>query len=210
MLVRNNYLRTSCNGAKEVAVVVSENPTTAAERRAVTPINKDGGEDRLVAVDQLLYQLRGFIRLMKRGVAQLGPGLRRDGLEYAAFALLAQVIVDGPKRITVLAEVVHADPSTVSRQTAALVRHGLLERRPDPVDGRASILAATAEGERVFEENRKQSCAWMAEMLTGWSTDEVEQLAGLLARANGDVHAFYQNNGFDRAGSVIELRERKR
>ena len=42
-----------------------------------------------------------------------------------------------------LAAAVHSDPSTVSRQVAALVRAGLIERQADPEDGRASVLVPT-------------------------------------------------------------------
>lgn len=213
MFVDNNYLRTSSNGAKEVAVVVDEAPTTTAGEATVTAFRSDGPaqpEDpaiRLAAVDHLLSQLHDFMRQMKRGVATL-EGLRRDGIEYAAYGLLAHLVMDGPKRTTALAEAVHADPSTVSRQTAALVRHGLLERRPDPEDGRASILAATPDGERVFRDNRREHVQWMAETLHGWSMAEVEQLAGLLARLNGNVCDFFRTHEA-RGGTVLDFRGRK-
>lgn len=189
--------------------MVPENPTTAADPGTVTSLAVDAGSERLVEVDQLILQLRGFIRLMKRGITQLAPSLRREGVEYAAYALLGHVVLEGPKRITVLAEAVHADPSTVSRQTAALVRHGLLERRPDPEDGRASILAATPEGLRVFEENRRHSCTLLAEMLSDWTTEELQQLNSLLARASGDVGRFYQQLELDQQGSVLDFKARR-
>ena len=54
-------------------------------------------------------------------------------------------MIEGPHRSNALAEAVHSDPSTVSRQIAALVKVGYVERRPDPADGRACLLAATDE-----------------------------------------------------------------
>lgn len=143
---------------------------------------------RLDEVEALTSQLMRFVGLMKRRAAGFG-GASAGGIEYAAYGLLAHLVVYGPKRTTALAESVHADPSTVSRQTAALVRHGLLERRPDPVDGRASILAATPEGERVFEVNRVRVNKTMATILEEWSRPDVDRFAGLLSRLNTDLEA---------------------
>jgi DNA-binding MarR family transcriptional regulator len=214
MVVHNNYLRTSCNGAKEVAVVADKTPTTAGEATVTALVADDVTEaeqpgEFTDAVDQLLHQLTGFIRQMKRGIGKLS-GARRDGVEYAAYGLLAHLVVDGPKRTTALAEAVHADPSTVSRQTAALVRHGLLERRPDPEDGRASILAATADGQRVFTEHRRDHCLRMADILANWPVSDVRRLTDLLSRLNNDANTYYQRPESDQPGSVIEMRGRRR
>ncbi|HWC84281.1 MAG TPA: MarR family transcriptional regulator [Pseudonocardiaceae bacterium] len=204
--------------------MVDETPTTTAGEATVTalaanetmpdqeprtPDDDAGSGEFTEAVDDLLRQLTGFVRSMKRGIGKLS-GLRRDGIEYAAYGLLAHLVVEGPRRTTALAEAVHADPSTVSRQTAALVRHGLLERRPDPEDGRASILAATPDGERVFQENRRDHCLRMAEILADWPVDDVKQLTSLLSRLNLDANAYYQHTDGDPNGAVIELRGRRR
>jgi DNA-binding MarR family transcriptional regulator len=151
-------------------------------------------EDRLAAVVQLSDQLMRFVLVAKRGVARFG-GPNRDGIEYPAYGLLAHLVTDGPRRTTALAEAVHADPSTVSRQTAALIRHGLIERRPDPEDGRASILAPTPEGERTFQENRKRHNENMARIVATWPEGEVHRLAELLARLNTDFEAHQRAQG---------------
>ena len=46
-----------------------------------------------------------------------------------------------------------ADPSTVSRQVASLVKAGLVERQADPDDGRASILVPTELGRAKVREH---------------------------------------------------------
>ena len=195
--------------------MVDDTPTTAAGEATVTSLETDdrtGPDDPAelaAAVGDLLNELTGFIRQMKRGIGQMSATTRRDGIEYAAFGLLAHLVTEGPKRTTALAESVHADPSTVSRQTAVLVRHGLLERRPDPEDGRASILAATPDGERVFHEHRKEHCLRMADILAGWPVDDVRRLTNLLTRLNRDSNAYYQHAENDHQGSVIELRGRR-
>jgi DNA-binding MarR family transcriptional regulator len=111
-------------------------------------------------------------------------------VESAAYALLAHLIVDGPRRTTALAEAVHSDPSTVSRQTAAMVRLGLIERRPDPMDGRACLLAATEKGEQVFADHRKCKDEHLAAMLADWSAADLRRFAALLDRFNNDFEAY--------------------
>ena len=69
-----------------------------------------------------------------------------DGVEWAAYGLLFQLVNDGPQRSSALAETACVDPSTVSRQVAQLVKAGLVERQSDPEDGRASLLVATERG----------------------------------------------------------------
>ena len=142
--------------------------------------------ERLAAADELGSQCTRFIRLVRKIGASLTLQ-RHDGIESAAYALLACAVVAGPQRLTSLAEAVHADPSTVSRQTAALVRHGLLERRADPADGRACMLVATPEGVRVFEDNRELRSRMLAKTLRKWSMTDLARLTVLLDRFNSDL-----------------------
>jgi DNA-binding MarR family transcriptional regulator len=59
---------------------------------------------------------------------------------------LEAVVEHGPLRSSELALQLHLDKSTTSRVVDALVRKGYLLRRPDPADGRAHHLVATAAG----------------------------------------------------------------
>src|SRR5207249_2610885 len=116
---------------------------------------------------QLGRQLIRFVRLVKRLSAQL-IAEQGEGIEHAAYILRGCLVADGPRRTTALAEAVHSDPSTISRQVAALVRAGLVERRADPEDGRASLLAATETGTDVFERHRARRDKWIAGAVGGW------------------------------------------
>ena len=104
--------------------------------------------------DAVSTALIRLVRLLERGRAQY-QAENPDAVERATYLLLVHLVKDGPQRAGALAEAVHSDPSTISRQIAHLVKLGLVERMADPVDGRATLLAATDEGRRVFEENRR-------------------------------------------------------
>jgi DNA-binding MarR family transcriptional regulator len=141
------------------------------------------GATDLEIADRLGVQLIRLLKLVGKAGAQCQAS-HQDGIERASYALLACLVTDGPRRTTALAESVHSDTSTVSRQVSALVQHGLVERRPDPADGRACILAATATGEQVYERNRRVRNRYVAELLADWSEQDRRQLIELLSRFN--------------------------
>ena len=143
-------------------------------------------QDRRDEAEAVLDQVVRFVRMMKRASAKFASQ-QRDGIEQAAYFLLAVLVTEGPQRTTALAETVHSDTSTVSRQVGALVRHGLVERQADPADGRACLLAPTDEGLRVFEENRKQRSQWLADVLKDWSEEDRQTLTRLFGRLNTDI-----------------------
>ncbi|WP_409184256.1 MarR family winged helix-turn-helix transcriptional regulator [Amycolatopsis sp. VS8301801F10] len=152
----------------------------APQNSAVRP------EADLDLADQLGHELVRFMRLItkaKSQVAKHGP----DGIERAAYAILFCLVHEGPQRTSKLAEFLHSEISTISRQSSSLVQHGLVERQADPEDGRACLLAPTAEGLRVFDENRKHRARWLAEVLGDWSQEERETLKKLLARLNTGI-----------------------
>jgi len=128
------------------------------------------------------------MRAVNRAKTQLGKH-GPDGLEKLAYAVLFCLVHDGPQRTGKVADMLHAEISTISRQTRSLVAHGLVERRADPIDGRACVLAATTEGERVFEENRRLRNLWMADILADWQDEERSMLIGLLDRLNTGIEA---------------------
>lgn len=133
---------------------------------------------------QLVRLLRAIGRAKHR-VIKHGP----EGLEQLAYAMLFCLVHDGPQRTGKLAEQLHAEISTISRQSRTLVRHGLVERGADPIDGRACVLKATAEGERVFADNRRQRNLWLAYLLADWSAADRVTLTTLLQRLSDDIES---------------------
>ena len=107
-----------------------------------------------------------------------------EGVEWAAYGLLFQLVGTGPQRSSTLAETACVDPSTVSRQVAQLVKAGLVERQSDPEDGRASLLVATDAGRAVYQAKQEHRERMFARVLDGWSPADVEALTTLLSRLN--------------------------
>lgn len=114
---------------------------------------------------------------------------RTGGVDRSTIMLIKQLVVLGPSRSSALAAAVHSDPSTVSRQIAALVRDGLVERRADPDDGRASVLAPTEAGLRLLEEQRRRIGLALARVVRQWAPDDVDKFLELLERFTADHEA---------------------
>jgi DNA-binding MarR family transcriptional regulator len=114
--------------------------------------------------------------------AAVASQLAKQGIDKTSMTLLSALTSIGPVRSNVLAEAVHSDPSTISRQVAALVRDGLIERRADPDDGRASLLAVTDRGRELLETRHRQKSCSIARMLKHWPAEDRERFAELLER----------------------------
>jgi len=96
--------------------------------------------------------------------------------------VLGVLLERGPQRVGEIAQALGTDPSTVSRKVAALVDAGLVERRADPDDGRAHLLAATPAGEQRCADGRRHRMDMVASVLSGWPEDSRRQLATLLGQ----------------------------
>lgn len=149
------------------------------DARSARMPNGDGpGQDEVTRVaDSVIDLLRTVRRSKARLLAAAG-----DDVESATQMLLRTVAGEGPIRASALAASVQSDLSTVSRQVAALVGRGLLERRADQFDGRASLLAVTAAGREVIAEHEQGRQQFFEEVLAGWTADDRRQFAGLLER----------------------------
>jgi DNA-binding MarR family transcriptional regulator len=123
----------------------------------------------------------GLQRTVRRSKARLHAAAG-DDVESATQVLLHAVAAEGPMRASALASSLHADLSTVSRQVAALVTRGLLERQADQCDGRASLLAVTGAGRAAIAVHEQHRQAFFDEVLTGWTTQEMRQFARQLER----------------------------
>jgi len=113
---------------------------------------------------------------MRQFAPKVHPGA--DASSYPILFFLAR----GPLRVSTLAECVHSDVSTVSRQVSALASHGLVDKAAATDDRRASILSLTPAGAEVIERLQRQRCHWFQTMLHDWDPTDVEVLLTSLDR----------------------------
>jgi DNA-binding MarR family transcriptional regulator len=151
----------------------------------------DGGTARLTDDEMEAGQrLASVMFALGKQQATLGHKISRaGGVDRSAIMLIKQLVVLGPSRSSSLAAAVHSDPSTVSRQIATLVRDGLVERRADPDDGRASVLVPTEAGLKLLEEQRRRIGLALARVIRQWAPEDVDTFLELLERFTTDHEA---------------------
>ncbi len=152
---------------------------SAKSRSTATKERIDSVPARLAALTHSLARFRQQVQQATRG-----------NLEWTYDAILLHVVASGPMRSSALADLVQSDPSTVSRQVAALVRDGLVERHADPDDGRASLLTVTDLGLARHARHVEQRDRHYREMLAGWSAADRERFARYLDRFTTDFEAY--------------------
>lgn len=126
------------------------------------------------------------VHTLRAQLAQVLPA----GLDPAAAQLLTWLVKQGPSRQGELAEETFLDPSTVSRRISQLVHLGLVERRADPIDGRAVQLVPTALGQTYFNTIRIRREEIMQLVLNKWTRAEVIALSDLLRKFNDDFETY--------------------
>ncbi|GAA0432308.1 MarR family transcriptional regulator [Lentibacillus halophilus] len=113
---------------------------------------------------------------------------RFGNLERSAYILLRELYHHGPIGVKKLAEQLHLDMSTVSRQAAALVQSQYIEKIPNPNDGRSYFYQITTSGIKEMEEYRQQRYRYLAYILEDWSAEEQAYFGKLLQKYNAIVH----------------------
>ena len=127
-----------------------------------------------------------LIRVHKLFIAARSVAPRvHAGVDPAAYPVLF-VLAGGPERVSNVADLIHSDVSTVSRQVTHLVKHGLLTKDVDPEDGRAQVVSLTAEGRDVIHTIHTKRAAWFQQMLTDWESEDVDTFCAQL-RALADL-----------------------
>ncbi len=145
---------------------------------AAGPVSRDA-EVRLLS--ELLPRFGRLIHAFKAQVAE-----NRDN---AALILLYPLVNLGPVRQGALAELVHADPSTISRHVASLVERRLVTRVADESDGRASRLVVTDAGRATLEQLRAEREAHLGSAVAAWSPADLQTFTTLFGRFLDDLSA---------------------
>jgi DNA-binding MarR family transcriptional regulator len=167
-------MHTTCAALEEPAMV----------RRTVEPPilldTLDTPTSDVVRLGEEIARLARSTHLMKQHMSAHAP----SGVEWSAYGLLVHLVKSGPLRSADLASAACVDPSTISRQVAQLVKHGLVERQADPADGRASLLVATTAGREAFAALRRVREVTFARVVADWPERDVRRLADLLHAFN--------------------------
>ena len=151
-----------------------------------------GGESD-VTDDEVLGAIETQIAyLMRLGEAsRRATGLKpHRALDRAAYVILRFLQQDGPQNISMLADRLNLDGSTVTRQVTALQHDGLVERQRDPHDGRGTVVEATESGLAQVDAVRAARMALYDKVLQDWPPADRELLAGMLGRLTTSIDEY--------------------
>ena len=125
-------------------------------------------------VDQVATALHVSTGLLLRRLRQL----KAEGeLTLPESAALARLNRGGPTTAGALARLEQISPQSMGATLAGLEARGLVERRPDPADGRRIVLSLSAAGQRMVSDRRSARTRQLAAALaTGFTGTELEQL----------------------------------
>jgi DNA-binding MarR family transcriptional regulator len=155
-----------------------------------SPVSADAAA-RPEQVRTLSDLLPRFLRLVQAHKAQQTV----EGRDRAAHVLLYPISRLGPVRQGALAELVHADPSTVSRHVTTLVERGLVQRVADETDGRASRLVITDAGHTALHELCSERERRIDQATSAWDDADLATFARLLGRLLDDLESALAGTG---------------
>jgi len=139
-----------------------------------------GAGDALAAgVAAALERLIGLFR-------SLSPA---SGLSLTAAATLATLERSGPCRLTWLAVREGVTQPAMTQLVARLQEAGLVDRAPDPDDGRVVQIRITADGKAVLAGRRAVRAERVAGLLDRLSPDQRDALAAALPAMDALVNA---------------------
>ena len=123
---------------------------------------------------QIAGALRVSIGLLVRRLRQV----RADGdLTLPESSALARLDRGGPATSAALARLAQISPQSMGATLGALEARGLVERRPDPADGRRVVLSVTGAGRDVLRDKRNARTQRLAKALSsGFTPGELRLL----------------------------------
>ncbi|MEV0379057.1 MarR family transcriptional regulator [Nonomuraea sp. NPDC050643] len=118
-----------------------------------------------LSVAELVSVLEDFTRMHIRL-----PKAQR--LSFTTLSVLHTLEGGGPMRLTELTASEQVTQPAITQIVTSLERDGLVERRPDPSDGRAVLVHVTEAGAAIVNGRRAERVAHLAALADGLTPDE--------------------------------------
>lgn len=100
---------------------------------------------------------------------------------------MLRILTHRDARLTDLAHSMSVSASVASRVIDTLEAHGMVERRADDEDARASMISITDLGRQDLTERERYVADIFAESMADWAPEETDQAIAILAKLNGHL-----------------------
>lgn len=134
----------------------------------------------------LEHEVGILVRRIRRVLAERAKGVD-DKLSTPSFLMLTYLAESGPQRSSDVVDHFDIDKGAISRQVAQLEELGLIERAPDPEDGRAQLIEVTELGHTRLRTMAEQRRAMLMARLSDWADDDLATFVSLLGRYNASL-----------------------
>jgi DNA-binding MarR family transcriptional regulator len=147
-----------------MSIAMTSSDTREARTEAVRALEAEFGE-----------LINRFRRIITENANRVSPGMLPG-----AYKVFTTIVRRESITLSALAESLIADKGQISRTVRELEQLGLIQRTPDPDDGRSSLLSPTAQGlERLTAARAPQENA-LVDALEEWPLDDIHNLTRLL------------------------------
>ncbi|MFJ7998382.1 MarR family winged helix-turn-helix transcriptional regulator [Streptomyces sp. NPDC096310] len=110
-----------------------------------------------------------------------------DALDRSAYVLLNRLETQGPMSVADFVDAFGLAASTFTRQTAALLKDGLVERMLDPAGGVARKFRITEHGRDRVAADRDRVVKGLADVVTDWPSERLSRFLDDLQQFNTDI-----------------------
>jgi DNA-binding MarR family transcriptional regulator len=128
------------------------------------------GRGQRLNVDELTTVIEDFNTLFIRlpTVQQLG---------FSSLSVLHTLSRRGPMRLTAMTATEQLTQPAMTSLVSRLERDGLVERRPDPSDGRAVLVSLTAAGAEIVRARHANRVARLGQLIAAMDDEQRDAIA---------------------------------
>ena len=129
-----------------------------------------------------------MIRRIRRVIGERARSVHPD-LQSSSYLMLSWLDQHGPQRASAMAEAFGIDKGAISRQVQHLLDLGLVDRTPDPADGRATLVSVSADAATRMSEVQGDRRRWLDDRLGDWRDEDLSEFVRLLGSYNAALDA---------------------
>jgi DNA-binding MarR family transcriptional regulator len=130
-----------------------------------------------LSVEQVGAEIRGALAVLYRRIRQTK---QIGDLTMSESSALSRLQHSGPTTAATLSKLEQISPQSIGVTVASLEAKGLIQRSPDPADGRRVILSLTSAGDATVQARRSARDEQFTRALSALSAEERAQLLAVM------------------------------